>query len=517
MVGEDVRGLDVEAVLDAVESWHAERTERDIAIFVAAAHFADLHHPDSQNSHARSAFAGMERGVRLGGSGTPLVLEFAAAELGPRIGRSPYSARSMIADALDVRHRLPRLWARVCSGQVPVGLARHVAQQTRELSQDGAALVEAGVVEYADGRLSWSRFERLVEAKVIEADPDAVAERERIAAEEEFAKVGRSNAHGQRTLYVRTTAAAMARVDASVDYLADALAALGDTDTKDRRRAKAILVLANPVQALQLLQAFAAQRAGGQNVETCGVEPFDEADEESGDGAARDESADTTPGAFLKPFRPHEIRPDSRFTCGFDARRLLPQVTLYLHLYARTDTDQVGTVVRWEGEAPVSTAYVRDFLGPACQFTIKPVVDIAGMTAVDAYEIPDRLRKGVHLRTPADVFPFASSTSRSQQVDHTRPYVPPDHGGPPGQTAVDNLGPMTVFHHRVKTHGRWQVKQPFPGIYLWRDPHGRCYLVDNTGTRPLGKTGSGSTLPDITIEIVPASAPACYYQLTHAA
>jgi hypothetical protein len=46
---------------------------------------------------------------------------------------------------------------------------------------------------------------------------------------------------------------------------------------------------------------------------------------------------------------------------------------------------------------------------------------------------------------------------------------------------------MTTGHHRIKTHGRWQVKQPFPGIYVWRDPHGAFYLVDHTGTRRLGR------------------------------
>jgi hypothetical protein len=29
------------------------------------------------------------------------------------------------------------------------------------------------------------------------------------------------------------------------------------------------------------------------------------------------------------------------------------------------------------------------------------------------------------------------------------------------------------------------VQQPFPGIYVWRDPHGAFYLVDHTGTRRL--------------------------------
>ena len=68
--------------------------------------------------------------------------------------------------------------------------------------------------------------------------------------------------------------------------------------------------------------------------------------------------------------------------------------------------------------------------------------------------------------TPADTFPYASSLSRKKQVDHTVPY---DQGG---ETGVGNYGPMTTRHHRIKTHGGWQVQQPFPGIYVWRDPHG---------------------------------------------
>jgi hypothetical protein len=62
---------------------------------------------------------------------------------------------------------------------------------------------------------------------------------------------------------------------------------------------------------------------------------------------------------------------------------------------------------------------------------------------------------------------------------------------------------MTGFHHRVKTHGPMQVKQPYPGIYLWRDPYGPCYLVDHTGTRRVGSTDPGTDLPDITVEIYP--------------
>ncbi|HEX2175934.1 MAG TPA: hypothetical protein VHG70_08475 [Nocardioidaceae bacterium] len=569
MIGEAVKDLDVEQTLDAVELWHAERTDRDIRIFVAAAHFADLHHPDSRPDHGK-ALPGMEKPVRLGGAGTPRVFEFAAAEFGPRIGRSPYAGQALMADALDCRHRLPALWARVCAGEVPVSYARHVAQQTRDLSEKAAGFVDAKVATYADGRLSWGRFATLVAAKVVEADPEAAAERERTAAEEEFAKVGRSNEHGQKTLYVRSAAAAIIRIDATIAYLADALAALGNTDTLDRRRALAILILANPAQALQLLQAFAAHRAKATSANTSNSTPSDgegaddaadtsgHSDEDAAgfgdepgtfddlydlddtadtddtdDTADTDDADDTTDdkagdqagaggagpvAAFCKPFRPYQIGPDSRFGCGFDPKKLLPRVTVYLHLYARTDTGEVGPVARWEGEGPISSQYVRDLLGPSAHFTIKPVLDLAGMAPVDGYEIPDRHREAVHLRTPVDVFPYAANTSRRQQLDHTDPYIPPDHGGPPGQTGLHNLGPMTQLHHRVKTHGAHQVKQPYPGIFVWRDPHGRCYLVDHTGTRKLGNTEPATATADLATNVYEDDPGLdIYYDRRHAA
>jgi hypothetical protein len=70
--------------------------------------------------------------------------------------------------------------------------------------------------------------------------------------------------------------------------------------------------------------------------------------------------------------------------------------------------------------------------GPLHDHVIKPVIDLAHQAPVDACELPDRLREAVHLMAP------------------------------------------------------WTVRQPFTGIYLWRDPHGRLYLHDHTGTHPIG-------------------------------
>ncbi len=48
--------------------------------------------------------------------------------------------------------------------------------------------------------------------------------------------------------------------------------------------------------------------------------------------------------------------------------------------------------------------------------------------------------------------------------------------------------------------------QPFPGILIWRDPHGRIYLVDHTGTRKAGTTTPADTSPnspDLTLGVYP--------------
>jgi len=111
------------------------------------------------------------------------------------------------------------------------------------------------------------------------------------------------------------------------------------------------------------------------------------------------------------------------------------------------------------------------------------VIDLAHQSPVDAYETPTAIAEALHLRTPADIFPHATHLGRGKDKDHTVPFVSPDNGGPPGQTHLGNLGPLHRFHHRIRTHGRWRLKQPEPGVYLWRSPHGQLLLRTRYGTR----------------------------------
>ncbi len=97
----------------------------------------------------------------------------------------------------------------------------------------------------------------------------------------------------------------------------------------------------------------------------------------------------------------------------------------------------------------------------------------------------------MRLRHPTEVFPYGSCSSASVDLDHTVPYRPPGEGGPPGQTGLGNLGPLSRTSHRAVTHGRWRRRQPEPGRYLFRSPTGHVFLVTNQGTQALGRDGFG--------------------------
>ncbi len=78
----------------------------------------------------RSRCPGCEHEEPIAGQGAPLVAEFCLAELGTVLGISSTAAKKLVGHALELRHRLPRLWAQVQAGRVPAWRARAVAEAT---------------------------------------------------------------------------------------------------------------------------------------------------------------------------------------------------------------------------------------------------------------------------------------------------------------------------------------------------------------------------------------------------
>ena len=154
----------------------------------------------------------------------PEVTEFAAARFGARIGRSPYAAAQLIADAQDLQHRHPQLWGRVQAGEVRASYARYVASRTRELSPSEAGYVDAAVAESADGRIPWSRFEAAWSRPRSPPRHPAVAQaREEKARRARFAKKCHGAAHGMASFLIRADVATIEAIDAAVTARAERL------------------------------------------------------------------------------------------------------------------------------------------------------------------------------------------------------------------------------------------------------------------------------------------------------
>jgi hypothetical protein len=165
--------LDAAATLAAAEANEHALITAETRRLQIAAHWADLHPGDAI---ANSRIRGAEHAVRLGGDGTPTVAEFAAAELGGVLRLSDGAAGKLIADALDLRHRLKLTWAAASTGQVPAYQARHLASATRHLSLEQARFVDARIAPSL-GAVSFGRLQTLVDAAVIEADPAGAEQR----------------------------------------------------------------------------------------------------------------------------------------------------------------------------------------------------------------------------------------------------------------------------------------------------------------------------------------------------
>lgn len=408
----------------------------------------------------------------LGATRLP-VDEYAPAELAVSLHTSPLAAQQLMADAIDLVHRLPRTLAVVQAGRLEAWVARKITALTRELSDPGARWVDD---ELADciATLPTGRLLSLAEAKVTAADPalaDAKAEQQR---RRHTLHLGRERENGSRTLFARCDAADALRLFTLADQLARALQGTASSaddagnETLDMLRARALGILANPALALSVL-------AG------------DHSDREEDAGPGR-------PGAALTPVQ--LIRA---------ARAGRARTTLYVHLTpAMLATGEPGAasaptlVARAEAIGALTRQMLLRLLGHEhiTLKTLKPVINLAEHLTSDRYEVPAPIREHVHLAKPHDVFPHASCLSRHQDHDHVTPYAAA--GAPAGgpQTHLGNLAKMVRRHHRIKTHAHgWRTWQLDEHIHLWRTPHGRYRLVDQSGTHPVEVEAIGTGPP----------------------
>jgi len=424
-------------VLDGLRAHRAAAEAHEVAIMQTAVEWAALHPAGSRDDAA--TVPGTEGEVALAGPGAPLVAEFACAELASALGvPSEWGARLM-GDALELCHRLPGVWARARTGELPVWRARRIAQATRGLSLLAAAWVDAQVAPFAH-KVGPAQTDRLVDAAVARFDPEAAEVRRRAASDRRCLVVDHRQVSfdGTSRVYGELDLADALDLDAAVSAGAAELARLGSTESLDVRRAVAVGDLARRQPVLDLTSSGSGHEAP-------------------------------------------ERRPVRR------------SVVVHVHLSqaAVSGADPVARVESAAGVRLVTAEQVRQWCGRSdAKVSVLPVLDLADHSSVDAYEIPDRLDQRVALREPTCVFPWCSRPARRCDIDHVLAH---GEGGP---TCDCNLAPLCRFHHRLKTHGRWVYTRLDQATLLWRSPHGLTFLRDHAGTRDLTRPSSGVPPPD---------------------
>ena len=401
----------------------ADRAEADVLL--AAVTWAEQHPPESIDLAATWHAAGRDTGLALAGPGAPLVAEFCIAEFALAIGRSTDSGRALIADAVELKYRLPRVWSRIEAGLQP-WKARRIAQATLGLSRDAATYVDNQVAAFAH-KIGPAQLDRLVEEAIARFMPELALESAEKAAD------GRHlTFHHQQVSFNGTTF-----VEGELD-LADAL----DLDAAVSRGAEQ-LKLCGSHESLDVRRSIAA-----------------------GELARRQLALDLTPA----------IEPAETMTSTTKPR----QVVLFVHL----SEDAIGgtsgglDLARVENHRQgVTTDQVRGWCAnPDTEVVVKPVIDLNDHIHVDGYEVPDRLAEQAGLRDVTCVFPWCTRRARACDCDHVIPYADG------GTTCSCNIAPLCRRHHRLKTHSTWTYTVLEPGSFLWSSPHGYQFLRDHEGT-----------------------------------
>jgi hypothetical protein len=409
------------AVLTAVRAAREAADREEARILSLGLDWAAMHSPD-----AGSPF-GSERSVLIAGPGTPPVGEFCVAELATALRISTDSGRALLAEAIELGHRLPLTWTRVRAGELPAWRARRIARSTIALSPEGAGYVDRQVAPFAH-RVGPAQLDRLVEEALVRFSPDTAETRRRAAAEARHLTVHVDHVGHEGTVHVEgdLDLADALDLDTALTDGAARLAALGSPDPLDVRRAHALGELARGAHPTLDLETDPA---------------------EDGAGAA--------PGR---------------------------QVVLHVHLFEAALGEAAGQhLARVENTRSfVDADQVRTWCAtPGTTVTVKPVLDLAEHLSATGYEIPDRLAEQATHVDGECVFPWCTRPARGTpgtDGDHVHPHADG------GTTCSCNLARLCRRHHRLKTHTAWHYDVLERGSYLWTSPHGLQFLRDRTGT-----------------------------------
>ena len=417
-----VDDLDRSSVLWLAEQAKAREAAAALAVLHAAIRWCETNTVDDPKWAAGFGEVGADLDCpeRIGGDGRPLVAAFSAEPLAVAMAISTTSALTLMADALELAHRLPRVMARVDALEVPVWRARSIAQATSGLSPEAAAYVDSEIAARAH-RVGPVVLARLVETARARYDTDAHEEAEETARESWDVTLTHGDGRDQRwlgTSWMQITgdSATLADLQDLVGRVAHDLLATHPDLSLPRRRVLALQVIVDRARA-------------------------------HGDTPA--------------PGRPYKA---------------------YVHLTATPEGD-IAPLGRIEDLGPATSALIRDWL-TGSRVTVTPVLDPDRGDPVDAHDPPEWMREQVILRDQHCVFPDCRRAARRCDLDHIDPYDPlgpPGQTRPENLAPLcrrHHRAKTTTDPTR-----QWRYRRTAHGHYTWTGPQDqRLVVVPGVGT-----------------------------------
>lgn len=350
------------SILASARRHRAEADDAERALLEDAIAWAAAHEVAADGSAATWG----DTPVPIAGEGAPHISEFCIAEFAAALRISTDSGRILLAEAVELAHRLPRVIGQVRAGRLRVWKARQIAAATLALSPEAAVYVDHAV-SFSAHKIGTAALQRLVDEAIARCMPETAAERAQQAADQRCVRIDHQQVsfHGTSRIQGELDLADALDLDRALQAGAARLAELGSTASLDVRRSLALGALARGDQTL----------------------------------------------VFDAPQR--EVVLHVHLQAGADPS------------HATTD-DLGGTAFVESHRRLLTVEQIREWTRTAGKVTVRPVLDLHRGLSTEGYAIPERIREHVIARDRTCIFPDCERRARSADLDHIQPY---DAGG----------------------------------------------------------------------------------------
>lgn len=230
------RSLEAAGVLAAARSAQVDSHAAEARKLAAGVEWAGLHVVDDPDL----AETWGETPVALTGPGAPLIGRGCVAEFAAVIGTTTNGGRAFLADAVELAHRLPQVYARIQAGKLPTFKGRRIARETAILPHEAALDLDARIAPIA-GRLSASATQKMIDETIAAVMPGHVQEiADTFSTPRVVVDHRQVSFQGTSTVYGALDLADALDLDAMLDREAEVQKNEGCEASHDARRAMAL-------------------------------------------------------------------------------------------------------------------------------------------------------------------------------------------------------------------------------------------------------------------------------------